>query len=247
MNEQSQNNPYTIPLSILIAGLLIAGAVVYSGNGKLVSSAPAQVSAGVDDAAQPKAEENGNLAAVRPIGPSDHILGNPSAPVKIIEYSDLQCPFCARFHVVMKQAMDEFGKEGKIAWIYRHFPLDQIHEHARLGAQGAECAQEFGGVKAFWDFVDTVFAKQGEGLSKELFLAIADKIGLDKTTFDPCLSSETYKSAIDADVENALASGGQGTPYSIIIAPDGTRQVVNGAVPYTTLKSQIEQALGSGK
>jgi hypothetical protein len=74
---------------------------------------------------QQQAEEQGRkeaAGAVKPVGPTDHLLGSSTAPVKIIEFSDFECPFCKRFHATMRQLMDEYGKEGKIAWVYRHFP-----------------------------------------------------------------------------------------------------------------------------
>src|SRR3989338_2262498 len=244
MNE-SQHNPYIIPLSILISGTLIAGAVMYVGDNGFGRGAPAQLgaAAGANNGAVPIVP-GAELEAVRALAEADHVLGNPSAPVKIIEYSDLECPFCSRFHESMKQVMDEFGKDGKIAWVYRHFPLEQIHSNARPGANGAECANELGGTQAFCDFVDAVFARQEEGLGGSLFLQVAGDIGLDQNAFSSCVSSGKHNDTIDVDMENAIASGGQGTPYSIIIAADGSKQAVNGAVPYTTLKSQIEQALG---
>ncbi|OGZ56342.1 MAG: hypothetical protein A3H64_00630 [Candidatus Ryanbacteria bacterium RIFCSPLOWO2_02_FULL_45_11c] len=218
---------------------------MYVGDNGFGRGAPAQLgaAAGANNAAVPTVP-GAELEAVRALAEADHVLGNPSAPVKIIEYSDLECPFCSRFHESMKQVMDEFGKDGKIAWVYRHFPLEQIHSNARPGANGAECANELGGTQAFWDFVDAVFARQEEGLGESLFLQVAGDIGLDQNAFSSCVSSGKHNDTIDVDMENAIASGGQGTPYSIIIAADGSKQAVNGAVPYTTLKSQIEQALG---
>lgn len=243
MNE-SNHNPYTIPLSILISGTLIAGAVMYAGDSGFGGGAPAQLgaAAGVNDGTAPT-ETGAKLEAVQALGPADHLLGNPSASVKIIEYSDLECPFCSRFHLSMKQAMEEYGKDGKIAWVYRHFPLEQIHQNARPGAIASECAAKLGGSQAFWGFIDAVFSRQEEGLGDSLFSQVAESIGLEKDAFNSCISSGNYDSVIDANAENAIASGGQGTPYSIIIAADGSKQVVNGAVPYATLKSQIEQAL----
>lgn len=242
MNE-SEHNPYIIPLSILISGVMITGAIMYVGDSGF-GRATAQLGEAAGNGAPTPSEGNNALDAVRPIDAEDHMLGNPSAPVKIIEYSDLECPYCARFHESMKQAMDEFGKDGKVAWIYRHFPLEQIHSHARLAANGAECANKLGGVQAFWNFTDTVFSRQSEGLSDALFSQVAEEIGLDRNAFTACSSSGAYDALIDVSTENAIASGGAGTPYSIIIAADGTKQSVNGAVPYAALKSQIEEALG---
>ena len=140
MNE-SKHNPYVIPLSILISGVLIAGAIMYAGDVGLGRTG-AQVGAAIGDA-KPISGEDAAVDAVRAVSGDDHLLGNPSAPVKIIEYSDLECPFCSRFHETMKQAMDEFGKDGRIAWVYRHFPLEQIHQSARAGAVGAVAAPGF--------------------------------------------------------------------------------------------------------
>ncbi|OGZ44587.1 MAG: hypothetical protein A3J55_01870 [Candidatus Ryanbacteria bacterium RIFCSPHIGHO2_02_FULL_45_17b] len=242
MNE-SNHNPYTIPLSILISGILIAGAVMYAGDGGFAKPGN-NLGANVGDSVPTPPEENGTLEAVSPLAATDHVLGNPSAPVKIIEYSDLECPFCARFHETLKQAMDEYGKDGKIAWVYRHFPLEQIHSSARLGATASECAARIGGTQAFWSFIDAVFSRQEEGLGDSFFSQVARDMGLDENAFSSCVSSGDYNGVIDANAENAIASGGRGTPFSIIIAKDGSKQVVNGAVPYATLKTQIEQALG---
>ncbi len=242
MNE-SQHNPYIIPLSILISGVLIAGAITYVGDGGFGRAGGARLGAAAGENAATPPKTGAGPEATLPVGPNDHILGNPSAPVKIIEYSDLECPFCSRFHLTMKQAMEEYGKEGKIAWVYRHFPLEQIHKSARPGAIASECAAELGGSQAFWSFIDTVFSRQEEGLSDNFFSDVAGQIGLDKDAFSLCIASGKYDGPIDASIENAIASGGQGTPYSIIIAADGSREAVNGAVPYAALKSQIEQAL----
>ncbi len=242
MNETG-SNPYVIPLSILISGVLIAAAIMYVGDGSF-GRVGAQLGSAADGGTEPSAKENNSLELVRPISAEDHLLGNPSAPVKIIEYSDLECPFCSQFHLTMKQAMDEFGKEGKVAWVYRHFPLEQIHQQARPGAEAAECADDLGGSQAFWSFIDTVFAKQEAGLSAALFSQTAGDVGLDRAAFDSCVSANSHGNIIDADIQNALDSGGQGTPYSVIVAADGSKQSIPGAVPYATLKSQIERALG---
>ncbi|OGZ46641.1 MAG: hypothetical protein A3J54_01230 [Candidatus Ryanbacteria bacterium RIFCSPHIGHO2_02_FULL_45_13b] len=241
MNE-SQRNPYVIPLSILISGVLIAGAITYVGDGGFGKTG-GKLGANVGEGIPPTPEGGNQLEAVLPLTSSDHVLGNPSAPVQIIEYSDLECPFCTRFHDTMKQVMDEYGKDGKVVWAYRHFPLEQIHPNARPAAIASECAAKLGGSEAFWSFIDGVFGRQEKTLSQSFFSEVAGTIGLDANAFDSCVSSENYAGLIDAHIENAIASGGRGTPFSIIIAKDGSKQVVNGAVPYATLKSQIEQAL----
>ena len=244
MNEQ-QHNPYIIPLSIVISGVLVAAAVMYTADsGSTRTTAQVGAAAGGGNAPT-KPEGNGNADAVKAVVGEDHILGDPSAPVKIVEFSDLECPFCSRFHETMKQIMDEYGKSGKVAWVYRHFPLESIHSSARAAANGAECATELGGSTKFWAFIDTVFERQGNGLSLAMISQVAEDIGLNRAAFDLCVSSGKHNGTIDAHLQDALASGGLGTPYSIVIAADGRKLPVSGALPFASIKSTIEQALGA--
>ena len=105
-----------------------------------------------------------------PVTPADHILGNPNAEVFIVEYSDLECPFCKQFHKSMLEIMSEYGAEGKVAWVYRHFPLDQLHSKARKEAEATECATELGGNDAFWEYTNKIFeiTPSNNGLNLEL-------------------------------------------------------------------------------
>lgn len=95
--------------------------------------------------------------ALKPVSSDDHIRGSLNAKVKIIEYSDLQCPFCARHHPIMKQLTGAYSPDD-FAWIYRHFPLSSIHAQAEPLAEASECAADIGGENGFWSFVDKVFS-----------------------------------------------------------------------------------------
>ncbi len=201
---------------------------------------------------QQQAEEQRRRAAagaVKPVNGEDHILGNPDAPVKLIEFSDFECPFCKRFHSTMKRLMNEYGKDGKVAWVYRHFPLDSIHSKARKEAQAAECANELGGNKGFWAFSDRLFevTPSNDRLDLALLPRIAQEVGLDRAKFEACLEGDArggkYAAHIEADVQDAIASGGTGTPFSLVIAPNGKIFSINGAQPYAAVKSIIDLAL----
>ncbi len=187
--------------------------------------------------------------AVKPVNGEDHILGSPDAPVKLIEFSDFECPFCKRFHLTMKRLMNEYGEDGKVAWVYRHFPLDSLHSKARKEAQAAECANELGGNEAFWAFSDRLFevTPSNNRLDLALLPRIAQKIGLDRAKFETCLKGDArggkYAAHIEADVQDAVASGGTGTPFSLVIAPNGKIFPINGAQPYRAVKAIIELAL----
>ena len=187
--------------------------------------------------------------AVKPITPEDHIRGDAKAPVKIIEFSDLECPFCKSFHSSMKKVMEDYGKIGKVAWVYRHFPIDQLHPKARKEAQAAECAGEVGGAEKFWAYADKVYevTPSNNKLDLALLPKFAEQLGLDKAKFEICLQGDDkggkYAAHIQANEDDATASGGQGTPYSLVMSAKGNISIINGAEPYDSVKAKIETAL----
>jgi protein-disulfide isomerase len=203
-------------------------------------------------AQQQQAEEQRTREAakgVQPITDQDHVLGNRDAPVKLIEFSDFECPFCKHFHNTMKQLMTEYERDGKVAWVYRHFPIDELHSKARKEAQAAECASELGGNRAFWAYADRLFeiAPSNDRLDLTVLPQIAQKIGLDRTSFESCLGGDMrggkYAAHIEANYQDAIASGGTGTPHTIVIGPKGEIFPISGAQPYAAIKSIIDVAL----
>ncbi|MBI2475698.1 MAG: thioredoxin domain-containing protein [Candidatus Taylorbacteria bacterium] len=230
-------NNLTVPVAIIIAGTLIAGAVYFSASGDGVTITPQQ---------QAVAENISGLENMNPVEDSDHIRGNPNAPVKIVEYVDMECPFCKRFHSTMQKVMDEYGKDGKVAWVYRHFPLDSIHSQARTEAVASECANELGGNDAFWKYTDRFFELTPSNNQTNIATVlpqIAREIGLDETKFNSCLASKKYDKHIQDDLDNATATGGNGTPWSIVITANGKKYPLSGAQPYEAVKQLVELAL----
>jgi len=187
--------------------------------------------------------------AVKPVDGDDHILGRSDAPVKVIEFSDFECPFCKRFHLTVKRIMEEYGQEGQVAWVYRHFPLDSLHSKARKEAQAAECANELGGNEAFWAYADRLFATtpSNDRLDLARLPEIAQEVGLDRAGFEDCLSGDMrggqYAVHIEADYQDAMASGGAGTPYTVVIGRNGRTFPISGAQPYAAVRAVIERAL----
>ena len=190
-----------------------------------------------------------SAGAVKPVDSEDHILGDPDAPVKLVEFSDFECPFCKRFHKTMIKVMDEYGKDGRVAWVFRHFPLDSLHSKARKEAQASECANELGGNDAFWAYSDKLFdvTPSNNRLDLKLLPQFAEEIGLDRAKFETCLEGNArggkYADHIQADVLDATASGGTGTPFSLVIAANGEVYPLVGAQPYEAVKALIELAL----
>lgn len=242
MNSMENNkSSLTIPAAIVVSGALIAGAVLYS-NGD-------NNGANVVNVEQPAAVEQqvASTDNVRPVSDADHLRGNPDAPVVIVEYSDFECPFCKKFHNTMNQVIDEYGKDGKVAWVYRHFPLDQLHPvKARAEAIASECAADIGGKDAFWDFADRFLELSPSNNRTDLevvFPQIVNELGLDAEKFEECVTSGKFDQKIEDDIEDAIATGGRGTPWSVVIAPNGKTFPINGAQPYSTIKQIIDLAL----
>ncbi len=237
-NQTTQKNTLAMPIAVVIAGVIIAGAVIYSG-GKTPTTA------NIPQQPQVAQQQTGDLEKMAPITSKDHIRGNPNAPVKIVEYSDTECPFCKRFHDTMKQVMDIEGKDGKVAWVYRHFPLDQLHSKARKESEATECAAEIGGNDKFWSYLDRLMevTPANNGLDPAELPKIAQYVGLDTTKFNECLTSGRYAKKIEEHVQNAQATGGNGTPWSIVVGSNDKKYPLSGAQPYTSVKALIEQAL----
>jgi protein-disulfide isomerase len=232
---------YAIPVAIVIAGGLIGVAVFFSGG-----NASAPTTAGSNQPIGQVAEPTGTLEDVRPVTAEDHVKGNPNAKVFIVEYSDYECPFCKRFHETMNEVMDIYGENGDVAWVYRHFPLDQLHpKNARVVAVTSECVNEHGGNDMFWRFTDRFFeltpANDRTDLT-EVLPQIYGEIGADQVAVESCVASGKYDEHIEADISNAIATGGRGTPWSVIVGQNGTIFPLNGAQPLGAVEQLVELA-----
>ncbi|MES2437008.1 MAG: thioredoxin domain-containing protein [Patescibacteria group bacterium] len=236
-NTRGQN--IFLPIAILLASIILGGSLVASALIK--DKSPSEFAAPVQAAKQ----EEVKVKSIRQVTPEDHIRGNPNAIVKIVEYSDTECPFCKSFHPTMKQVFEEYGKTNQVAWVYRHFPLDQIHPKARKEAEATECAAELGGNDAFWKYIDRIYeiTPANNRLDLAELPKIAKFVGLDVNKFNQCLESGKYAQRVENDSKDAIASGARGTPWTIVVSPKGTLYPVNGAQPYNAVKTLIETAL----
>jgi protein-disulfide isomerase len=95
------------------------------------------------------------------VNDQDHLRGEKNAKITVVEYSDFDCPFCSRFHTTMQQVLDEY--DGQVNWVYRDFPLPQLHPNAPKLAEAAECIANQNGEEAFWKFADAYYTTKGEG------------------------------------------------------------------------------------
>lgn len=236
--QKTKANTIFLPAAILIAGVLIAGSVIYSTNRRTPDSAP-QPTAGNNQ--QATAPAPANLSEALKIGGRDVILGDSNAPVTLIEYGDYQCPFCGRmFTQVEPQLREEYIKTGKVKMVYRNFQFLGI-ESTNAGAS-AECAKDQG---KFWAYHDELYkaeiadGKENSGnLNRALFVSLAGKAGLDVNAFASCYDSNKYVAQVDKDRNDASAIGVNSTPTNYI-----NGQMVQGAQPYSAFKSVIDIAL----
>jgi len=180
---------------------------------------------------------------MEPVTPRDHIRGNPAAPVKLVEFADTECPLCKRFHPALQRVVDDYP--GKVAWVFRHFPIAEIHPKAPKEHEATECAAELGGEPAFWAYLDRLYAitPSNDRLDPAELPRIAQHVGLDRAPFEQCLRSGRHAARVAEDVADALAAGAPGTPYSVIVAPNGRTYAVVGAQPYAALRLVIDIAL----
>ncbi len=188
----------------------------------------------VPTAPPPAAEATGE---VDPIDPSsDYIRGNPDADIALIEWSDLECPFCARVHPTYSQLLEEYGDD--IMWVYRHFPLNSIHPNAQKAAEASECAGEQGGNDAFWQFIDLVFE---QGAQRAQYAGYAETIGIDAEEFESCIDSGKYAAKVSAQLQSGTKAGVRGTPGNIVLnVTTGESRSIPGAQPIDSFKAAID-------
>lgn len=206
----TQKNVLTVPIAIVVAGIIIGGAIFFTRGGPVANVFKDQPKEAVSDVTKE--------IASRPINNTDHILGNPNAAIVMLEYSDLECPFCKTFHKTMQTLMDQYGKDGKIAWAYRHFPLD-IHPLSPKESEATECAFELAGNNGFWNYINKIFeiTPSNNQLNPAKLPEMAGQIGLNVSQFETCLSSGKYAAKVKDDYNDGIKAGVNGTPHTVLL------------------------------
>ncbi len=226
----------------IITMVVIAGLILLAGGIFLLTSSSGKA------AATPAASTSAADIVMPPSRPHPHanknVVGDPNAPVTIIEYSDFQCPFCGRFtHETEPLLLKNYIATGKVRLIYRTFG-NWIGPESLRAAEAAYCAGDQG---KFWEFHDILFYNQhgeNEGaFSRSRIETMAQMLGLDMTPFRQCLDSHKYQQQAMQDLKDGQAAGVKGTPSFVVIAPDGSQQFIEGAQPYARFQQVIEAAL----
>ncbi|MFA6341210.1 MAG: thioredoxin domain-containing protein [Candidatus Paceibacterota bacterium] len=252
MQEEKKN--LSIPGAIVIAGLLIAGGIYLSSSNFGMKTNETKTSS----------------VLVKAIDKDDHILGNPDAPIVIVEYGDTECPPCKMFQSTMQTVMSAYGKDGKVAWVFRHSPLESLHSKASKEAEATECANKLGGNAMFWKYIDALYVMttSNDTLDPSKLPIIAKEVGLDVAKFNECLSSGAEKARVASDLAEAIkiTGGDLATPHleiilkdkltdekvanikdlfgsGLLINPDGKHISAAGAYGYDALKALIDVVL----
>ncbi len=234
--------------TILVAALIVAGALIYSFGPVRPASLPASLPAP-------------NLAAINlpPFETSlpysqtltsggEVLLGDPNAPAEIVEYGDYQCPFCAKFALETEPRIREnYIASGKAKMVYKDLiVVENFIAGGRESSDAALAANCAADQNKFWEYHDALFiiesadGKENSGnLTKDLFLTIADKFGMDKAVFESCYDSKKYAGEVRADTEEAGKDLSRlATPSSLV-----NGEVVAGAVPYNDFAKVIDKHL----
>jgi len=179
---------------------------------------------------------------------NDPIIGNPDAPITIIEFSDFQCPFCARFYTqTLPLIHEEYIEPGKVKLVFRDFPIQSIHPNAVPAAVASECANE---QDKFKEMHDMLFEKQNEWSRQETsdvlssFRQYAKIIQLQQEVFDSCLISGKYMEEIKKDLDDGKNYGVSGTPGFFVGNDQIGYEKLIGAQPFDSFKKIIDAQLG---
>ncbi len=172
----------------------------------------------------------------RPVDATDHTQGDASAPVTLVEYGDYECPHCGRAHPIVKAVKARLGK--KLRFVFRNFPLNEIHPHAEHAAEAAESVAVRGGAKAFWAMHDLIFDNQEDGLNDAALARHAATAGADGPAVIQDVRDGTYTDRVRTDFMSGVRSGVNGTPTFFI---NGVRY--DGSWDYEDLVAALEAAM----
>ncbi len=220
----------------VVSTIALAGTVGFLVSGKSVGGGSAKAAAPTPTVQQPTAQQPTVTAGPLPeVDENDHIRGNEDAAITLVEYSDFECPFCLRHLDTIEQVLADYPND--VRFVYRHFPLS-FHPEAQKAAEASECA---GAQGKFWEMHDKIFEANGLGaMSVAKWKEIARELGLNQSQFDSCLDSGEMAARVAADLQEGTVAGVGGTPGTFV-----NGQLVEGAVPYATFKSIIDQELAA--
>jgi protein-disulfide isomerase len=172
-----------------------------------------------------------------PVTSADHIQGNPNAPVTVAEYGDYECPACGLAFPLVKSVQTHFGEN--LRFVFRHFPLTQVHPHAESAAETAEFAGAHG---RFWEMHDGLYENQA-ALGLPLYVSLTEAFGLSKAGLVDALQEGIFRPKVRSDFMGGLQSGVNGTPTFFI---NGKRLDAPASDLAAAIEAELEQAEVAG-
>ncbi|MFZ5366121.1 MAG: DsbA family protein [Patescibacteria group bacterium] len=234
--EEKKITNFTVPILVVLLAVAAFLAGSFFTRIQYLEKKPgtAQVSPTPEAAGQPTPVVLGEEEIAKLVE-TGQVKGEETAKVTMVEFSDFQCPFCARYaKETFPQIEKEYIKTGKVRYIFHHYPLS-FHQYAQKAAEAAECAGEQG---KFWEMHDKIFANQ-EKITVADLKKYAQTLELPLADFNSCLDSDKYKNKVQGDVSLGGSVGVSGTPAFFI-----NGRLVSGALPYENFKVIIEEELG---
>lgn len=225
VREDKPKRDIILPLSIVLAAVMIGGAILFATfyKGGAGSAGNNVLGAGNNAAGAALVPSSASTTAILALGPRDAILGNKNAPVTIIEYGDYQCPFCAEyFENVQPVISQQYVDTGKAAMVFRNFAF--LGPESIAAAEAAECAED---QNQLWPYHDALYnakaadyskgGSEDDGvLNRTLFLNIAKQLNLNMTDFTNCIDTNKYASLVAQEKTDAAAIGVQSTPATFV-------------------------------
>ncbi len=251
----AEKNTTTLSLSILFASLVISGSLIFfgfqinGGGGVDADSLKVAIEDGIEDyvqnaQAEAQAQAQGGSAAAEPerdyngdYSDDDAILGDPNAPITIVEFSDYQCPFCMRFwSETLPEIKEKYIDTGQVKLVYRDYPLAS-HPQADEMAMMAECTRSLTDDAGYYAMHDAIFAAGGR-YDEASLTQVAVDLGADANELANCMENREFEDEIYADLADGQALGITGTPGFIV-----GNQKISGAQPFRVFEEAIESQL----
>ena len=230
---ENKKNQLNIGLAIIVAGVIIAGAIFLKGSKTPTAPTPAPT----------QTAPAATAGTIKPVSASDFTQGNPNAKVVMIEYADYQCPFCGRFFSQTVQPIEtSYVNTGKVEFVYRDFAF--LGPESQKASEAASCANDQG---KYWQYHDYLFTHQnGEdqgAFADKNLEAFAQTLGLNASQFNTCLESGKYTQAVKDSTAEGTSIGVNGTPHSFILVDGKVVSEVNGAYPLSDVTAKLDAAL----
>lgn len=238
-----ENKSYAVPVVVATAIIIIVGAIFFYKGPANNDRQLAAITESLSTMLQPA--EDITLDSFREVDNTDKLWGSSTAPVKLVIYSDLECPACSWFHGQLK-SLGDYVESGKVAIVFRHLPLDSIHQNARKLATAAECANSLGGNEKFWKFIDFVFAASDKSDTK-LIGEAAKAAEVKQTDIEKCLTEKEASAIVESNSLEATTLGAQGTPFIVLVGPNGLKLPIFGGRESANLKAAIDMILSEQK